>query len=192
MSTATNNQLTKGPFKFNLLPPKSEQEVVLELERDDSLLYSMVLVFVAGLTFFGLTMVNLVLINPRVNQFEQAIASRDSQISTFASVRSRNGELYVKTRTLEPVLERRINTTEIFRVADAIAASSAGVAIEAYGRERSGEFIFDISTASFAEMSSLVDSIKSISGVSQVFVRTTTSTLEGRYLSSVSLFIDGA
>ncbi len=167
------NERFSGPFKFNLLPPKSDKEIEIEIERDDSVLYSMVLVFVAGLAFFLLTMANILLITPRVQEFESAVSSREAQVEQFSSIKSLHGELFIKTETLKPVLEKKIDTNEIFRVAEAITAIRSDVSVEGYGRERTGLFLFEVRSTGLLPLPDLVEGIEQIEGVSQVFFRST-------------------
>lgn len=183
----------KGLFKFNLLPPKSEKEVELEVERDDSILYSMILVFVGGLIFFGLTIANVLLVEPRVAQFEQAVTERNNLIEQFSSTIATNGELFVKVRTLQPVLEKKIDTSEIFRVANAITSIDPDVNIISYARERSGLFVFSFSSPTLNELGGLIEGIKDIQGTSQLFVRGSRSRdLQQDYLTEIELSIDAA
>jgi hypothetical protein len=180
----------KGPFKFNLLPPKSKTEVVLEVERDDSVLYSMLLVFVAGLAFFGVTMINTLFVVPRVKEFEKSVVNRQQQIALFNDIRTKNGELYVKTRTLSPVLDKRIDSSEIFRVADQIDLNTV-VQVESYGREKSGLFIFQVSTRTIDQVTSVISDVNKITGVSEVFFRSSRyRENKNNYLTTLAVRID--
>jgi len=158
-------------FKFNLLPPKSKEVVELELEREDSITYALVLIFIAALIYFGLVLLNSLLIDPRLQTAQTGLDERVTQRASFASTLALHGELYVKTQTLRPVLELDLNPAEIFRVADALVAGDPNLQIESYSREKGGTFVFQILAPTYADVVEIAQTASQIPGVSGVFVR---------------------
>ncbi len=165
------NSKTKRMFEFNLLPPKSQVQIQIERERDDSLIYSIVLVFFGLLVYFLLILADTQLIRPRVDVAKDARIERQNQIGNYDEVRALNGELFIKTTTLEAILERDLAAQEIFRVADEISGIDANVGVISYAREQSGVFVFDFVTDSLDKVALLIEGAKDVEGVSDVYLR---------------------
>lgn len=157
-------------FKFNLLvQPKEELEAIEE--RDDSMLYAILLVFFASIVYLGLILLQNFLINPRVASLTTAIDQQKQAIASYASVQSAHGELFIKSKSLTSVLNRNIDPAEIFRVTGEMVKSNPSLAIESYSREKSGAFVFGVVSRSFSEVVDLIKNTEAITGVSDVFVR---------------------
>ncbi len=161
----------QGGFRFNLLPPKPKEEVALEVEREDSITYAFVLIFIAAIIYLGLVLVGTLLTGPRLQAAQSAIDSRTAQVKSYAPIQALHGELYVKTQTLKPVLDLDIDSSEIFRVADALVAGSTALQVSNYGREKTGVFVFQVVSPTFADVVALADKASKIDGVSDVFIR---------------------
>jgi hypothetical protein len=166
--------MARTQFQFSLLPPKSGAVVELETERDNSVAYGALLIFVSVLIYFLLTLVQAYVVAPRLAENESALATIQSQKSTFQSVQTLNGELFIKTKTLKPVLEKQVDSTEIFRVTTAITAANPNLVVTSYNRETSGEFVFQIAAASFNEVGELLEIAKGIEGVSSASIKGST------------------
>jgi hypothetical protein len=160
-----------GAFKFNLLPPKPKEVVELELEREDSITYALVLIFIATIIYFGLVILSSLLIEPRLRAAQTGLDERVTQRSSFANVLGLHGELYIKTQTLKPVLQLDLNPTEIFRVSDALVAADPTLQIESYSREKGGIFVFQILAPAFMDVTKIAQAASEIEGVSDVFIR---------------------
>lgn len=158
-------------FEFNLLPPKSQVQIQIERERDDSLIYSIVLVFFGLLVYFLLILADSQLVNPRVTEIVSVRQERQQQVNTYDDVRTLNGELFIKTKTLEAILEKDLAAQEIFRVADEISEADSDIGVISYAREQSGVFVFDFLTNSLENVVVLIESAKAVDGVSDVYLR---------------------
>lgn len=141
----------RGLFNFNLLSPKTVQQIIIENERDDSALYSMLLVFSAAMIYFVLFMINGFVIESRLNQNNLAIGERETVITSFSRVKANNGELFIKSESLKLVLTKKIDPTKIFDVGDQIVAGVSGSSVVEYGRERTGSFLYTILTPNFTD-----------------------------------------
>lgn len=160
-------------FKFNLLPPKSAQEVALEEEGADSSVYAFVLVFVASLIYLILVVVQAFLIDPRITTANQALNRARTELNSYSSVRLAHGELHIKSKALAEVLALSVAPDDIFKIADQIAGNSSDVTIEAYGREQaSGLFLFQLAVSDITKLPTVIQKTKQIDGVSDVLVRT--------------------
>lgn len=158
-------------FKFNLLPAKSTEEVAMELDRDNSLLYALVLLVFASFVYLVTIMLQGFVINPRRAEAQQELTNREVVRNSYYGIRATYGELYIKSRTLKPLLEKNIDTKEIFRVADDIQGALPNLVIESYSRERSGTFVFTVISISLDDVEGLLRKAQDISGVSNVLMR---------------------
>ncbi len=159
-----------NPFTFNLMPPVPKEEIELIEERDDSVLYSFLLIFFVAIVYLAVVLVQGLLISPRVINAQQAIIDREELIDSYQFAQTLNGELFAKTKSLKPVLDLQIDSSEIFRVGAALEVIP-DFAIESYGREKTGSFVFKMVSPDFAEVESLLMEASEIEGISNIFVR---------------------
>lgn len=156
-------------FKFNLLPPKSEEEVALEVESADSLFYAVILVLVGVLVYLAIIGIQFVVTSPALKQAETTLAAREAQIIAFDDVKFNYGQLAFKLQSMKPLLARQLNPDDIFTTADAIRRQDPSIIVTAYGRQTDGKFNFAIVTSRPAELPSLIhnlmlrDNLKNIS-----------------------------
>lgn len=158
-------------FKFNILPAKTAQEVAIEAERDNSTMYALLLMLVASLIYLGIIITQTVLIDTRRADAMDVLEQRQRTQAGYDSIRSLYGELFIKTRTLRPVLDKNIDTKEIFRVADEIKAARPSINIESYNREKTGEFVFIVLSPEVTDLPEILRKTEEITGVSDVFLR---------------------
>ncbi|MCA9379151.1 hypothetical protein KC640_01870 [Candidatus Dojkabacteria bacterium] len=159
-------------FKFNLLPGKSADDVKMEVKRDNSTFYAVLLVVSASVMYLAIVLIQALLLTPRLRSLTTQLAERQQVEASYGEVQSAYGELFIKTKTLKPVLAKNIDTSEIFRVADGIKGGRADIVIESYSRERTGEFVFLILSPEFVDASELIKNASELTGVSDVEVRT--------------------
>jgi hypothetical protein len=176
-------------FKFNLLPAKSEAEIVIEAERDDSLIYAVLLVFFSLFAFVALSLANSFLILPRVGSMEEQLKNIQTEINTYQGVRAANGELFVKTETLAHILKRDLAAEEIFRVAREISSVDSNIGVIKYSREQSGVFVFDFLASDLSIVTKILSKAREVNGVSDVFIRDITVVGGNRVLISTQLSI---
>jgi len=185
--------MTRTQFKFSLLPPKSSTEVELESERDNSVVYGVILIFISALIFFLLLLVQNYLVQPKLTENQATLTSVQSQKLSFQSIQRLNGELFIKTKTLKPVLEKKVEPAEIFRVTTAITAANPNLVVTSYNRSESGEFVFQIAAASFDEVGTLLEIARDIEGVHDVSVKGSTQDTRNDVVRiSLALFIDAS
>ncbi len=158
-------------FRFNLLPPLSAGDAVLQEEKDSSTVSAFLLVLFASIIYLAITLGQAILITPRQQEMEQLLVQSERAVESYQEVRQLNGELFIKTKTLQPVLEKNIDTAEIFRVAEEIKQSGNGLLIETYSRERNGLFVFSVIAPAVSEIPQLLMSTIEIAGVDDVLVR---------------------
>jgi hypothetical protein len=100
-------------FKFNLIPPKSKEEIVQLVERDNTILYSFILIFSSAVIFFVLTLLEALLVKPAVTNTTATIDGLKAQVNQFSEIKTTNGELFIKSRALEPLLEKDIELSNL-------------------------------------------------------------------------------
>ena len=166
-----SSEYTKKLFKFNLVPPKSKEEVQVLEDRDNSILYSSILIFAAMFIFFVLTMVQTVLVDPRLAASQLAITNKDKEITAYDTIKKVNGELFIKSKSLEPILEKDIKITQLLDISQQIKANVVSSEIISYSREPSGQFVITFSVGSMDQASLLIKNAKSITSLKDVFLR---------------------
>src|SRR5471030_2851907 len=90
--------------KFNLIPPKTKEENIIIEERDNSFLYSFILIFCAIVVFFFLTIAEILVLQPRIAEDKQNADDIANQIAAFNSLKLVHGELFVKSQALDSIL----------------------------------------------------------------------------------------
>src|SRR5260221_116538 len=102
-------------FKFNLIPPKSKEELNVLETRDNSILYSFLLVFFGMLVFFVLSLIQTFTTTPQVNKVDATLASQKAEIQAYDQVHEISVELFVKSQSLEPILQKDIKISEEYQ-----------------------------------------------------------------------------
>lgn len=180
-------------FQFNILPAKTAREVAIEAERDNSTMYALLLMLFASFIYLIIIIAQAIFIDTRRAEALATLEQRQQIQASFNQVRSLHGELFIKTRTLRPVLDKNIDTKEIFRVADEIKTSRPSLNIESYSRERTGEFVFIILSPSTTDVPEIIRVTENISGVSDVFLRSAVvNTANGLTRSTIVLNIEAS
>lgn len=158
-------------FKFNLLPGRPKEYVKLEEQRDNTTLYGFLMVAFASLIYLVVILVQLLLVQPQLDTATQNLAARQLVKQSYADVQALNGELFIKTKTLKPVLQQNLDTAEIFRVTEAIKGGRSDLIIEDYNREKTGTFVFTVVSPNISDVPSILATTQKITGISDVFIR---------------------
>jgi hypothetical protein len=166
------NTYGKRYFRFDLLPRKSEDEIQ-ELEvRDNTLLYSFLLIFFSAVVFFILTLVKVALVDPALAVSNNNVVNAEKQIRNFSQIQKVNGELYVKSTSLEPLLGQDVKTTKFLDFAEKFKTAFAGrVDIQTYLRESDGLFSMNLGTISTNEVQLIVQYLEDQEGVEDIFIK---------------------
>lgn len=153
---------TSRGFVFNLLTPKSEEEIRKEEERDTGSLYSAVLPLIGSIIWVAIVLTNTLILNNYIASWQEKIASQGVEINSYSSHKNFNGELFLKARALSGVIEKNIDPEEFFEVVEGrLYAVSPAIKIQAYGREESGKFNVDAVTEDFFIISKVLYSFTS-------------------------------
>ena len=166
-----NNYQQTSAFSFNLVPPKTKEELSVIEERDNSILYSFLLVFFSMFIFFVLNMIQTFVINQRIEQGNSQILQQESSFSAYDEIKRVKGELITKSELLEPVLKKDIKLTEVLDLAAQIAIDNPTVKVTTYSRESTGEFVLTFSMPDIQTVSNLVDYLSQNKQLQNVFAR---------------------
>jgi hypothetical protein len=156
---------------FNLLPPKSKEEIEVIEERDNTILYGFLLIFFSVLVFVILSILQAGIIVPKINSKEASVNNLESLKLQFNSVKSINGELFLKSKSLEPILDKDIKITEVLNISAEIIKDLPSTRIISYIRESSGGFTISIETQNYQNIEKILTKAKSISRINKVFLR---------------------
>lgn len=164
-------QNTTGEYKFNLLPPKTREELEIVKERDNSVFYAFLLVLVSVIVFLIVSLGDIFLVSTRVKSSEESLAFLNEQIKSFDSMKEQNGELFLKAQTLEPVLAKDIKLSEILEIASQMILNVESASITAYNREYTGEFSVTLAIDNYVTVNQILENSKSIDRIEDVFLK---------------------
>lgn len=163
--------MAKDIFIFNLIPPRSREEIEETKERNSSIVYALTLVLASAFVIFILNVVRITLIEPAKIQIEDDIASIQAQTGEGSQAVLLNGELFLKAQLLEEILVEDIAVERIINVSNQVAG---GNEILSYRRDGTGRI----------ELLIRVDSIQSAANViSQAYLN---SQVEDPLLSRIN------
>lgn len=154
---AEESNYNKRYFKFNLIPPLTKEELGTLEKRDNTLLYSFVLIFCGILIYFTSILVENFIVQPRLNSINKDILSIDQQISTYNRIKSINGELYLKTKSLEPILLNDIKISDLLNSVNEIIANNPNLNVLSYQRENLDTFVINVLGTNFDDAVKLID-----------------------------------
>jgi hypothetical protein len=150
-------------FGFNLIPPKSEQEIEILEERDNSVVYGFLLIFFAVFLYFILSLIQLVAIDTRLDHNKSILVKREATINSYNNTVAEHGELFLKAKTLSLILKRDIRTKEFLNLSQQIVSSINGTEILDYTREDDEKFTITVLMSNFANTTDLINNSKDYS-----------------------------
>ena len=177
-------------FKFNLIPPKSKEELNVLENRDNSILYSFLLVFFGMLIFFILNLAQTFAITPQLNSAELTIANQKLQVEAYDQVHQINGELFVKSQSLEPILEKDIKFSEVLTASKEVSNKFPDSFITTYSREATGEFVLDFVIGTPEDAIKLVKEMRTNTKFMNTFVRSLGHRSDDLYTVTVAFILN--
>jgi len=159
-------------FKFNLVPPKTKEEIVVLEERDNSILYSFLLVFFSMFIFFILNLLQTFVLEQRIAETTAKIAEQESSFSAYDEIKRIKGELITKGELLEPVLKKDIKLTELLDLGKQVTQDNPNVVITTYSRETSGDFVLTFSMSDIPSAAKLTSYLNKSGKLANVLART--------------------
>lgn len=150
----------KSYFKFNLIPPLSKEELKVLENRDNTLLYSFVLIFSGVLIFFAANLIESFIVQPQLNAANSDLNAANTEISSFNRIKAINGELFLKTKSLEPILLSDIRISDLLRAVDDLLPDNK-YDILSYERENLNTFVINVVSDNFSDAVDLLDLMES-------------------------------
>jgi hypothetical protein len=133
--------VTEKKFKFNLVTPITKEEIETIEERDNTVVNSVLLIFVAVFVFSALSLLTALFIEPAVANSALALRSKEVSLTKFDEVKKLNGEFVIKSRALSPLLDLDIKPDKLVAIVDnLVSALSAELDIASFGRDKTGDF----------------------------------------------------
>lgn len=158
-------------FEFNLLPPKSKEEIEKYIERDNTIKYSFFLILFILIVFGMISVFESIIVNQRVSGTESSIENLNEQISTFDSIKIINGELFLKSQTLEPILLKDIKIIEIIDTAVELTQGINDSRIIQYGREGTGFFTLRVEVPNVEDTYTMINNSRNIDKILNFFIK---------------------
>lgn len=185
----SNSTKIQPLFKFNLIPPRTVKEVMVIEKRDNSMIYSFGLVFFGLFIFFCLTMIQFILIEPRISLLETRSKERDDTIASFTDEKLINGELFVKARSLSVILEKDIEIIKLLEKSSAIAGSIPSSKILTYEREPTGEFVVTILINDFSDTKALILKARELEGIENPSIKRISIDSDNKIKATIAFII---
>jgi hypothetical protein len=179
-------------FKFNLLPRKSEVEIKLIEERDNSIFYATAIVLFASVVWVVSSLVLNEVVRPRIVATQTALKTINDQIASFTPIRAKHGEIVLKARQLKPLLDKQINTELIFSVAESLSSNAGNTGIVSYQREGTGRIVFKIITADYDAIAQILANARTLSTISNLELRSSIRSSDTNLVTNtIALSING-
>lgn len=159
-------------FEFNLLLPKSEEEINKEKKRDLVSVYYSLLPLSGIIVWLGLLLFNTFFLSAKRTDLEDVITDKQNTIEVdYFDIRKDHGELVIKTRTIAPLLARDIDPEIVFLVAEQVfPQESSNVKIVGYGRNDDGSFAISIETSNYRLVAENARKLKNLELISALNV----------------------
>lgn len=148
--------------KFNLVPPKTKEEVIEIKERDNSFFYSFILIFCAIVVFAVLTLAQKLIVEPRIDQNSKNLTAIAQEISSYDNLKRVNGEIYIKSQALDAILLQDIKLTQLLETSEDLIQDIPGAQISTYSREASGQFVVDFIFPSINDVNTVFENSQSV------------------------------
>jgi len=130
---------------------------------------------VAMLIYLVLNILQVILVAPKQQIIATNQLNTDTAISNFDQIRQTNGELFIKSQTLEPILQKDIKLTQLLSIAQQLTNQIPGASITSYSRENDGTFVLSFNIASYDQSITLIQTLRAQPQVTNVFLRVMTT-----------------
>jgi len=156
---------------FNLLPPKSKAEIASIEERLNSVLYATFLIFFAVIIFAVFSIGKVLLVDTRKAYLEDAITKIDARIFSYNGIKQINGEVFVKSSALGPIVEQDIKLTKLIDVANKLVEGSTGTIITKYSRQLDGVFELTLIMNDYSDINKISQNASTIETLEDFIIR---------------------
>lgn len=174
-------------FDFNLLPKKSLDEIVILNERDNTLLYSMILIFGSIFLLFCFTMLDVVLIKRRADSLQERSWAIQNNIKMQDNIKLVNGEIVRKSRLLAIPLDKDIQLSTFLAVTNDITNNIAEPTD--FRRSTNGRFEVSVNLGeSNNNLENIMNNAKQNEAIEEPRVETV-SQIDGTWKASISFLL---
>jgi len=155
-------------FQFNLLPKKTEKEVKVIKDRDESVVYSLILIFAAIFIYLLLNLIQMIFIDSKINQIKENITQVSSDINLFQEVRKFNGETFIKSILLKSPVNKDVKAAQLIEISDS-SIETKGLII-GYKRLETGEFGVIVEVSDLNNVAPILDSLETKDEIEKIVI----------------------
>src|SRR6185369_16651663 len=136
--------------------------------RDESTVYSFILVFLGVLLYFFLSLLQIIFVKRAENAANTNLTNIKSEIDSFNEVRILNGELFTKSSALTPILEKDIQVKDFLAIAATVVGNSE---IIGYQRQNDGNFIVEVKLNAQSKIPNILANAEKQDRIQELFVQ---------------------
>lgn len=178
--------MTKPNFKFNLLAKTVKEIQVARDDRDNTLLFSVVLIFSFVVFYFFLSLLNLLIINNEIDKSTRDLSILENRIAGYKSFIDLKKELYLKSTAILPIIQLDIRLNDLLVVAESISNSYGNVVVTSYQREVDGNLGMTLKFSQF-DINRLTSVLENIELIDSFFIKSIRrDPITGEYTLSLS------
>jgi hypothetical protein len=145
-------------FDFNLIPPKTVEEIQVLEERDNSIVYGFFLIFFVVLVYSILSLFQTLLVDVRVSNAEKSLASRIVLENGFSETKAEFGQLFLKSKALSDTLKKNIAIVNYIDAASDLSEIIPQSYISSYNwSQEKNEFVVTINVGDFSDAVTLLE-----------------------------------
>ena len=168
----------KGGLGFNLLLIKTENEVKEISERNNTLIYSVILTFFSLLIFFLLNIFQSIFIDTQIESIKSGITEIELNISKRSDVLLIFGELITKANLLEPKIKNKIQILDFITIAEAV---SNGNKIVSYKQDNSDTYSISLLINNPESLRDVLKNSRTIDSIGDIFLKSISKDDEGDF-----------
>lgn len=157
----------KSAIGFNLIPPRPEEEIEIIRERDNTIVYSLILIFVATFVYLILRIIDFTIIDNQIDALNQDITTLDALIRSKDESTVVLGELITKANLLAPTLQSDTSPKEFVDIAQEIAG---GNRIQAYTRQNASSFSIVLIIENYNQVETILTAARENEKIQNIFV----------------------
>lgn len=177
--------------KFNLIAPKTKEEIITIQERDNSVLYAFLLIFFSVVIFAVFTIGKTLLIDTREKALQDAIKLQESQIAGYDQVKKINGEIFIKSNALSPIVKQDIKLSELLDVVSKLIVESPGTVVTRYDRDTTGYFSIDLDMSDYSDINKISSNAENIPNLEDFYIKNMTKgSVNSKVTAQISFYLN--
>lgn len=185
------SRLNNG-FRFNLLPRKTLAEIKLVDQRDNSLLYATGILFLSSIIWFTTSIILQGPVRGTIAEIGQSIQGEVQKSDNLSTVQEGFGELFLRSKMLSPLVQKRVDTERIFEIAAALTDGATSAEVISYQRDLEGKYVFRIAGGDYSAVNTVIKNARKLQAVSDIELRGSVQDETGIVISTVALKVNGS